>query len=98
MDVLFLKSYLFGISIAPEYFVSKFKKVLNGIGNCIPYVDDILIFGRNHEEYDRALETVLEYQSRKGITINKEKSCFSVDRVTYLGYILSEEGISVDSE
>ena len=35
------------------YFVSKFNKVVDGIGNCTLHVDDILISGRNHEGRDR---------------------------------------------
>lgn len=88
----------FGISCAPEYFVSKFSKVLDGIDNCISHVDDILIFAEDRMEHDAVLRKVLARLDKEGITINKEKSCFGVDQVTYLGYVLSSKGISVDPD
>lgn len=88
----------FGISCAPEYFVSKFNMVLDGIENCISHVDDILIFGKNKVEHDVALNRVLERLDKEGITINKKKSCFGVNQVAYLGYVLSDKGISIDPD
>lgn len=88
----------FGISCAPEYFVSKFEKILNGIENCISHVDDILIYGKDSTEHDAALEVVLDRLNKEGVTINKNKSCFGVEQVTYLGFVLSANGVSVDPE
>lgn len=88
----------FGISCAPEYFVTKFSQILTNIENVLMHIDDILIYGDTKESHDETLKIVLDRLSQEGITINKNKSVFGVDKVTYLGYVLSKDGVSVDSE
>lgn len=88
----------FGISCAPEYFVTKFSQVLNGIENVLYHIDDILIFGKCKKSHDETLLKVLNRLSQEGITINSEKSIFGVPEISYLGYQLSSKGISVDPQ
>lgn len=86
----------FGISCAPEYFVTKFSQILINVPNVLVHIDDILVYGETKEIHDKTLMLVLERLSLEGITINKEKSEFGVSEVTYLGNVLSEKGISTD--
>lgn len=88
----------FGISCAPEYFVSKYAKVLRGIENIATHIDDILIYGYTKEEHDKVLRNVLQRLSEEGITINKSKSVFGVRKVLWLGQVLSECGVSIDPD
>lgn len=88
----------FGISCAPEAFVYKYKKVLEGIPNIVSHMDDLLVYANTEEEHNRILFQVLQRMVDEGITINEEKSIFGVREIKFLGLMLSENGISVDPE
>lgn len=57
------------------------------------YLDDILIPGKSWNELKEKLRLVFEALRRAGLTIKLEKCQFLYQRVTYLGHILSENGI-----
>lgn len=88
----------FGISCAPEYFVSKYNQVLEGITNIVSHVDDILVYGNTIEEHDRTLDKVLSRLSTEGITLNRDKCVFRVEEVKFVGHLLSSKGISIDPD
>ena len=57
---LFAYSHLpSGVSTAPEIFQRIINLLLQGILNIVAYFDDILITGRNDEEYLQNLEAIL---------------------------------------
>lgn len=62
------------------------------------YMDDIIILSNTLEEHFKLLEIIAERLSKAGLTISLEKSKICQKKVHYLGYILSEEGLSIDSE
>lgn len=88
----------FGISCAPEHFVSKYAQVLRNIPNVTSHVDDVLIYGHSKEEHDSTLNEVLKRLSDEGITINQKKSVFGVTVINWLGHVLSGKGISIDPD
>lgn len=92
------KTLPFGINCASEFFVNKFFKVLTGIENVVHHIDNVLVYSITIEEHDATLRLVLEKLEKEGISINFDKSIFAVKKVSYLGHILSEEGIGVDPE
>ena len=59
-------------------------------------MDDIIVFGKNQEEHDSRLRTVLTRLSSSGITLNSEKCEFSKKRLTFLGHTIDSQGISPD--
>lgn len=87
----------FGISCAPEYFVTKYSKILEGIENAVYHVDDVCIFGKTIEEHDKTLRLVLGRFRDEGITIN-DKCVFGAREILFLGQILNENGISIDPQ
>lgn len=92
----FFKRLPFGISCAPEEFVSRFSRVVSGIKNIIFHVDEILIFADTVENHDVTLREVLRRLCKEGLTINSKKSEFFQTNITFLGSILNKDGISVD--
>lgn len=88
----------FGITSAPEVFSRIVQKLLHGLDGTVCHMDDILIFGSTREEHNRRLRAVLEVLQASGMTLNKEKSVFAVDKITFLGHNISKEGISIDPE
>ncbi|XP_054267078.1 uncharacterized protein K02A2.6-like [Macrosteles quadrilineatus] len=86
----------FGITSAPEEFQRRMSKALEGAKNCLVHIDDCLIWGRTKEEHDECLRAVLERVQANGITLNKQKSEFCKKTVTFLGFVLSKDGIKPD--
>lgn len=62
------------------------------------YLDDIVIATNDFEEHMEMLELVARRLKEANLTINLTKSKFCVPRLAYLGYILDEHGINVDSD
>lgn len=61
------------------------------------YLDDIIIATETLEEHFRLLEEVALRLRKAGLTISVEKSRFCRKQVKYLGYLLTENGLSIDS-
>ena len=58
------------------------------------YVDDLLIASSNWDDHCSRVEHVLQKLSDNNITLKLDKSKFIADEVQFLGFILSESGIS----
>lgn len=59
-------------------------------------VDNILIWGNNEEEYNTRLDKVLRWGHSQNFKINKDKSQIKQNKITYIGHILSEQGVKSD--
>ena len=65
---------------------------------CICYIDDILIYSRTLKEHKQQVCKVLQKLKEAGLFIKPEKCEFSVQKTTFLGFIISEEGLEMDPE
>ena len=74
------------------------QKILTGLNGTVCHKDDILVFGATVEEHNRSLRTVLKKLEQSGITLNKTKSLFCVQKVKFLAHNISADGISIDSD
>lgn len=88
----------FGLKNAPATFCRLMQTVLRGLTphKCLPYLDDIVVFGATQEEHDANLREVLEKIHRAGLKLNKKKCTFRCDRVNYLGHVISAGGVAAD--
>jgi hypothetical protein len=59
------------------------------------YLDDILIFTRTEREHLVILEQVLHRLQTAGLKVRKEKCVFLQPTVTFLGYVISKDGVSL---
>ncbi|XP_070385024.1 uncharacterized protein [Dermacentor albipictus] len=85
----------FGITSAPEYFQKQMARILDGQEGVANMIDDILVFGRTHQEHDARLSQVLSRLAKAGITLNQDKCRFGVPEVSSLG-VVSAQGIRPD--
>ena len=63
---------------------------------CIIYLDDIIIHSRTPEEHLIRLEGVFKRLRAAGLKLKPSKCAFFRDHITYLGNVVSKEGIEVD--
>ena len=64
-------------------------------GFAIAYLDDILIYSDNISDHMRHLEAVLKIHAEVGMKINLSKTKIFRDQVTYLGHLVSHQGIEM---
>ena len=62
------------------------------------FLDDILIYSKNEEEHEEHLRLTLQLLREHHLYAKLSKCDFYIDRIHYLGHIISDEGISVDPE
>ena len=60
------------------------------------YIDDLIVHSRNFEEQPQHLEMVFDKLIESGLKMSSKKCNFFKREVTFLGHIVSEEGIKTD--
>ncbi|XP_058810507.1 uncharacterized protein K02A2.6-like [Phymastichus coffea] len=92
------KRLVFGVAIAPGIFQGEIEEMLKGIPGVLKFFDDILIIGKNVQEYDTRLREVLLRFSDAGLTVRKSKCIFAKPKVDFLGHTIDAEGIHVSDK
>ncbi|GJZ38399.1 putative reverse transcriptase domain-containing protein [Tanacetum coccineum] len=88
----------FGLTNAPAVFMDLMSRV------CKPYldkfvivfIDDILIYSRNKEEYADHLRIILELLRKEKLYAKFSKCDFWISIVQFLGHVIDSQGIHVD--
>ena len=62
------------------------------------YIDDILIASRTFEEHLQHIVEVLDCLRKAGLRLKPKKYHFLCEEVSYLGHIISAQGVSPDPE
>ena len=88
----------FGINSAVSIFQRTMENVLQALPGCCIFVDDILVTGENEEKHKENLYRVLLKLQDCGLKLKKDKFHYMMDEITYLGYTISQNGISPTEE
>ncbi|KAG1136977.1 hypothetical protein G6F38_011651 [Rhizopus arrhizus] len=90
----------FGLKNAPAVFQSMMDRVLGPLKNvtAIAYLDDIIIHSKSPSQHILDVEQVLSRLKAANLSINKEKCAFGLKSVEFLGFIVSDKGISANPE
>ena len=63
---------------------------------CIIYLDDILIYSKEGQDYEEHIRKVLIRLQEASLQANIKKSEFSIERTKYLRLILTTKGVEID--
>lgn len=86
----------FGVNTASEIFQKYNEGIFSDIPGVQMYIDDIIIAASNKKEHDQILSKVIERARKYNIKFNHNKIQYCANEVKYLGYIISNQGISID--
>ena len=88
----------FGFTNAPATFQRLMESCLGDLhlNWCIIYLDDIIIYSKTPEEHIERLEGIFAKLQKAGLTLKPSKCEFLKSRITYLGHIVSKNGIETD--
>jgi hypothetical protein len=88
----------FGLTNAPAYFMYLMNKVFMKYLDkfVVVFINDILIFSKMEEEHKKHLRLVLEKLRSNQLYAKFSKCEFWLTKVTFLEYVISAGGVSVD--
>ncbi len=82
-----------GLLGCPASFPLLMETVLRHINNVLVYIDDVLLHTATHYQHLRVLEKVFERLHQNHLKVNLDKCVFGNWEVSYLGFMLTPEGI-----
>lgn len=85
----------FGLTSAPEVFHRTIQQIFESVPGTKVYIDDILITRSTMEEHDARLAQALEAAQSHGLKLNAKKCEFRKTKITYLGEVLTAEGVQI---
>ncbi|KAF8747242.1 hypothetical protein RHS01_11373 [Rhizoctonia solani] len=90
----------FGLSNAPAVFMRFMNDIFHDLLDIsvVVYLDDILIFSNSREEHVEHVKEVLSHLLKHNLFCNPAKCYFFVTEVTYIGLVITPEGISMEKD
>ncbi|KAK7105846.1 hypothetical protein V1264_017174 [Littorina saxatilis] len=92
----------FGASVCPEEFQRRVDDALNGLPGVFAVHDDVIVWGSGDTEkeaakdHDQNVRLFLQRCREKNIKLNKEKVEYRKTEVSYLGHVISKDGLKCD--
>ena len=89
---------LLGLTNAPATFMDLMNRVFHEYLDhfVIVFIDDILIYSKSQEEHENHLRIVLQILRERKLYAKLKKCEFWLNKVVFLGHVISMDGITVD--
>jgi len=90
----------FGLNVSSEIFQKRLLQALEGLDGVFCVADDIIVFGRGdtkeqaYLDHDKNLRQLMIRCTEVGIKLNREKSEFRKDSVSFLGHEITCDGLT----
>ena len=90
----------FGLSTAPQTYEHLMKLTLSGLqwSLCLIYLDDVIVFPHDFDEHIDRLDKVLTHIGAAGLMWKPSRCVFFAPKVSFLGHIVSQDGVSPDPD
>jgi hypothetical protein len=88
----------FGLTNAPSTFQRAMDLVLGGLkwDSCLVYLDDIIVLSETFDQHLKHMEDVFSRLRKANFKLKASKCHFMEKEITYLGYLVSSDGIRPD--
>ena len=88
----------FGLTNAPAAFIDLMNRVFHPYLDqfVVVFIDDILVYSKDAHEHEHHLKIVLHILREKQLFAKLSKCDFWLKEVSFLGHIVSAEGIRID--
>ncbi|GKB53891.1 putative reverse transcriptase domain-containing protein [Tanacetum coccineum] len=88
----------FGLTNAPTVFMDLMNRVFHDYldKSVVVFIDDILVYSKSKEEHEQHLRAVLGILREKKLYAKFSKCEFWLERVSFLGHVVSAKGFEVD--
>ena len=88
----------FGLTNAPTLFMDLMNRVFQPYLDkfVVVFIDDILVYSKSYEEHEQHLRQTLQTLRNRQLYAKLDKCDFWLKKVTFLGHVVSSEGIFID--
>jgi hypothetical protein len=88
----------FGVTNPPSVFMDLMNRVLHMYLDrfVVVFIDDILVYSTTHKDHEEHLKTVLSILREKKLFAKLKKYEFWLKEVSFLGHVISKDGVEID--
>ena len=88
----------FGLSVSQDIFQMKMDQILEQVDGAIGIADDVVVYAKSEEEYDKILHRLMQIAAENGLVFNSTKCKIKSKSISFFGMIYNENCISPDPE
>ena len=85
---------LFGLRNAPSAFCELMARVVDDLPGCFVLLDDIVFISMSWAEHKDLLAEFFRRCEEQGLTLKPSKTFLAAEKIDYLGFVLTRDGIS----